>query len=293
MSRRRVASCLAAIVCTPTSFASIAFADDLTPASLQRLVIECGARRYPSLPIRPGRAALEVLWGDHHLYLGNLYAGVRQIPPNARESAVTGFLARFSPEADARMQAAEAQARDWTKARTMLRPKLFPAATVRRAPQLVTRPLAEGVAIGYAIDLGDKDLYVDQDKFAAWCRSVSAVHEAALSNLETMSKDQGVYPPRPEGAVGALAVFDTNDGYDAARILLPGLRGRLIDALGPKLMAGVPARDCFLAWSAGLPKQRDFEAEVRDLAARMPHPVSDRIFVIERSGLRLATATEL
>ena len=127
----------------------------------------------------------------------------------------------------------------------------------------------------------------------AFARPLGELHDAALANLETMSKDLAVYAPRPEGATGGVAVIDTGDGYDAARILLPGLRGRLVAALGPTVMAGVPGRDLFVAWSAGLANRREFETKVRDMAGRMPHPVTDQIFVIDAGGIRLAMPSEL
>ena len=82
-----------------------------------------------------------------------------------------------------------------------------------------------------------------------------------------------------------LILFQTMDGYDASRVLLPTLHDRLREHLGSPFAAGIPNRDILLCF-------RDDEETVGRLAKqiaedyqRMPHQVTDRLLLITQDGI--------
>ncbi len=79
--------------------------------------------------------------------------------------------------------------------------------------------------------------------FGSWGVSQDALHDAAIGNLETLSKDVAIEPNRPVSGAGSFIAIAPNDSYDATRLLLPGFRARLLAALGDAAYAAIPNRD--------------------------------------------------
>jgi uncharacterized protein YtpQ (UPF0354 family) len=80
-------------------------------------------------------------------------------------------------------------------------------------------------------------------------------------------------------------LFQTMDGYDSSRLLLPSLFERLREYLGGPFAAAIPNRDILLCF-------RDEEETVDRLRPqiaadyrRMPHQITDRLVLVTLDGI--------
>jgi len=93
-----------------------------------------------------------------------------------------------------------------------------------------------------------------------------------------------------DGAPRALIV-NTQDGYDASRLLLPNVREAFTEELGEQYLVGLPNRDFLIAFS-----ERDEETaagiirQVKHDYQRMHHPITATIY---RAGPDRIEPTEL
>jgi len=84
-----------------------------------------------------------------------------------------------------------------------------------------------------------------------------------------------------------LILFQTLDGYDASRVLLPDLHERLREHLGSPFSAGIPNRDillCFRNEEATVSRlrpqiERDYE--------QMPHQITSKLLLITADGIAM------
>ena len=91
---------------------------------------------------------------------------------------------------------------------------------------------------------------------------------------------------RLEPPGGRAATFNIGDGYDAARLLLENLHGKLVADLGGDFLVAIPARDVFIAF----PDQRNAFAhklneQVISDFRRMPYPITPKLFLVTRDGV--------
>jgi uncharacterized protein YtpQ (UPF0354 family) len=150
---------------------------------------------------------------------------------------------------------------DWSAATRLLFPVLRPAGTrgvfldalatpVSAAgdTQPVIDPGPADLVVAYAISAAGFDVLTSGDHVAAWAVAPATLREAAFRNLAAWSSQA----PWSEDADGRRRILssDTGDGWDAARILLPGVTAHLAAALGGdgrRVLVGVPARHLLVA----------------------------------------------
>lgn len=128
--------------------------------------------------------------------------------------------------------------------------------------------------------------------FGSWGVSQDALHDAAIGNLETLSKDVAIEPNRPASGAGRFIAIAPNDSYDATRLLLPGFRARLLAALGDAAYAAIPNRYFLVAWSRDDASHARFVAQIEKDVRNRPYPLTDTLFFISKDGVRPATAAE-
>ncbi|MFC2252406.1 hypothetical protein ACETRX_22405 [Labrys portucalensis] len=255
--------------------------------SFREEVVALLRRRRPALAFTlPGDdpEGIHVKVGGNTLqvYLGNLERQLGKARGMDREGQILDFFDRIvavRPADD------EERAR-WQEARTKLRLQVVPIEYRRQAKELVSRDLAARVVIAYAL--------VTTDDLKTWGVDADAIHEAALAGLEAASGKLAIEAERSAKGRGAYATILTNDGYDAARLLLPSVRQRLLQALGSDLaIAGIPNRDFLVAWTPDFSARAGFAAKVSEDSKSRSHPLTDELFVIEVNGFRVASAAEL
>lgn len=157
--------------------------------------------------------------------------------------------------------------------------------TTSRGGDLVTTPLIENLDVTYVID-GDRTVaYIPKPALENWSVSLEELHEIALENLIQQSQTLHAHAAQDEEGSVNLVLFQTLDGFDASRLLLPTLHDRLRGHLGSPFVAAVPNRDILLCFRddeqtiAGLRSQ--IEADFRT----MPHQVTEKLLLITPDGI--------
>lgn len=171
----------------------------------------------------------------------------------------------------------------WETARPLLMPQLLPAAAFEtvHGPH---RPFCDGVVQAYVVDSGMHDRVVTRDDLAGWKVNAKTIEETALANLEARSSGMKLNSSDGEDPFIIVAL---GDGYDAARILLPGFRRYAAQRLGEPFLAGVPNRDFLIAWSFRcLPEfqGRTRRAIIEDFSSQA-HPLSQAVLQVSNAGI--------
>jgi uncharacterized protein YtpQ (UPF0354 family) len=126
-------------------------------------------------------------------------------------------------------------------------PQFFPAHWLTDAPDLVFTDFPSRIRVGYVLRQTDGYSYVMQPELANAGISLPELHEAALLNLRSLSMPElkiGKTPGGPE-----LFLGEAEDSFTSARILLPDVRRKFAQHLGPEYYAAIPCRDWFTCWS--------------------------------------------
>ena len=154
-----------------------------------------------------------------------------------------------------------------------------------RHHQTLTQPLVAGLHVAYAIDSDRSIAYIPHPQFAAWGVSRDDVHEVAISNLVARSESMAAQAAQDEEGNITLILFQTGDGYDASRVLLPTLHERLREHLGSPFAAAIPNRDILLCFRNDEETIGRVKGQVEEDYRKMPHQVSDKLLLVTADGL--------
>lgn len=115
--------------------------------------------------------------------------------------------------------------------------------------QMLSGQIAEGLFAIYGIEEpGDKIRYISYQDLRDWEVSHTTVHVTAVKNLERFTRGKRVTKlDVPEGG-RPMFVWKLEDGYDAARILLPKWLDDFTEAVTGNLVIGVPHRNWLVAF---------------------------------------------
>ncbi len=143
------------------------------------------------------------------------------------------------------------------------------------------------LSVVYVVDTDDSFTVVRPEDVERWGTSVEEVHEIALDNLERQTNEEEKLLCEPSGNQ-ELCGWSTSDGYDATRMIVPGLRRQIVREYGgAEAVYAAPMDDVFVA----LPLQAIERGNSEELLrTKVQHdfqtaddPVSPEIFV-ERDG---------
>jgi len=117
----------------------------------------------------------------------------------------------------------------------------------RQLPMLAYRWWQADLMIAYVIREQHSLAYINADHLTQWQIDEMMLHEWAMRNLQLQTArvahtTLGTGPRQ-------LFLFNTQDGYDATRILLPDVLEMWHAALGGQLVIGIPHRDLLVAFS--------------------------------------------
>jgi hypothetical protein len=175
----------------------------------------------------------------------------------------------------------------WDEARALLRPQLMPAEYLAQAPApLLHRPFHSGVVAGVVLDQPDGYTYVRVQDCASWQVADSLIWDEAIGNLNEASR--GLKAHSAEGP-DRWVVISMQDGYDAARILVPGIRAFLAERLGEPFFAGTPNREFLVAWASDCsPRYWDFvEGKLAKDCREQPYPLTPAVSEVRRDSVQL------
>lgn len=139
------------------------------------------------------------------------------------------------------------------------------------------------LSVVYVLRKPAYDVVINADHLLGWGVGAETLRSTALDNLRAWSAGA---PWSGENEGGRrLVSSDTGDGCDAARILLPEVRGHLVGECGgpARVLVGLPDRDLLVAGSlqpgdgafAG-----QFAAFVADIADGASEPIGSGLFEI-------------
>lgn len=252
-----------------------------TPTS-RRIILDALTAEFPHLrPRRVPGPACRVRVGDALFEFANLQR--RSESNNLTAAALGKEACRWVRTSLAAAKGTEDEPVAFAKVSRRLRPQLFPQA---KAGNKVLRcgSFAPGVETAVVVD--DRRLYRYVSPAAAreWGKSGRELFDAAVANLERIVARETVACARA-GVFGRSCVFQMQDGYAAARILLASIRRRIGKALGFPFYFAIPARDLLVCWRP-LPTQEDQFAAydtVLRLYQTVDHPLSPCSFRMQKS----------
>ena len=169
------------------------------------------------------------------------------------------------------------------KARVM--PMVLSETATDKDGAMVSQTLLPGVRVVYALDNDRTIAYIPQQAFDNWGITVDELHATAMENLIERSREIGGQAAQDENGAVNLVILQTLDGYDASRILLPGLHERLKRFLGTPFAAGIPNRDILLCFRDEPEMIARLRKQIATDYREMPHQISDRIFLVTADGI--------
>lgn len=247
-------------------------------------VIKIAAEVFPEMDFQPDPDEPEVLIaGSWRLGLYNLRAKYELEEALSDEELATmvrdHFVAIFREETPSLDDLSLDEVRE------QLRLQVMPADYVKTAPMpIVAFPFATGIAIGIVADFPQAYAYVREADLARWNVSPGEVYEIALENLEAISNDLGIHLSKNDPET--FLAIDSGDGYDAARILIPGLQDFIASHLGETFRFGIPNRDFLICWRLDCSPDfhRQLAGKIAEDHSERPYALSPSVFVRNSEG---------
>ena len=151
----------------------------------------------------------------------------------------------------------------------------------RRLPMLAYREFLGDLMIAYVIDEDRSVAYLNEEHLDRWGVSVQDVHAQAIANLRRRTDANVKYT-----TVGAgeqrLFIYNSGDGYDAARLLLSDVLSGWARDLPGQLVIGIPNRDFMIAFSDANPEiLRAVAAQVQADAVQQQYGLTEQLFTLE------------
>jgi hypothetical protein len=171
--------------------------------------------------------------------------------------------------------------------RERILPMVLPTNVEGAYAGVVQEPLVEGLIIAFAIDHDRTISYLSKARFEEWNVSMETLRETAMNNLMARSEQIAAHAAQDESGQVNLILFQTMDGYDASRVLLPNLHDRLREHLGSPFVAGLPNRDILLCFRDEAQTADRLQRQIQEDYKRMPHQITDKLLLITADGIAL------
>jgi uncharacterized protein YtpQ (UPF0354 family) len=174
------------------------------------------------------------------LVLGDAYKQYTS-DPDRQDEIVDGLV----QEAVRRMEEGNTK-RSFSEVRDQLMPMLKRRVDVSRIENGPAVKRFDDLDVIYAVQ-GDHNFTVaTRDDLARWSQSVDEIDSLALANLEKQTNKNQKLLCEPSGGQ-KLCGWASGDGYDASRMLVPGLRRQIVKELGGPAVYAVPLESVFVA----------------------------------------------
>lgn len=255
-------------------------------------VIERVRDRFPLVKIARARQPFSVRVNGHIASLENLWR-VHQLKPKHLQHHIERWAVELlrasegSPDRDG----------DFDDVADRLLPMILPCEervngqptvgvdSSPRTDHLASQPLVPGLCVGYVVD-GDRTIaYVSWETMRRWGVDIDRLHERALTNLIDRSESMSAHAAQDENKVINLILFQTLDGFDASRLLLPTLHDRLREHLGSPFVAAIPNRDILLCFRNDPGTVESLRDQIRSDFHTMPHQVTERLLLVTADGI--------
>ena len=161
--------------------------------------------------------------------------------PDRQDEIVDGLV----KEAVRRMDEGNTK-RSFSEVRDQLMPVLKRSVDVSRIENDPAVRRFDDLDVIYAVQGEHYFTVATKDDLARWGQSVDETDSLALSNLETQTNRNQKLLCEPSGGQ-KLCGWASGDGYDASRMLVPGLRRQIVKELGGPAVYAVPLESVFVA----------------------------------------------
>lgn len=266
-------------------------------------VIDRVRRRFPLVKIGRARQPFSVRVNGHVASLENLYR-ISRLKPGDLQHQIERWAVELlrasegSPDREATLDEigdrllpmilpAEGKTEDGDRIEPLDMGGMGPRklGSTSHTDSLVTQPLVAGLRIGYVID-GDRTIaYVPWEAMQRWNVDVERLHERAMANLLSRSETMNAHAAQDEAGEINLILFQSLDGFDASRLLLPNLHDRLREHLGSPFVAAVPNRDILLCFRNEPQTVASLRSQIKHDFRNMPHQVTERLLLITPDGI--------
>jgi hypothetical protein len=243
-------------------------------------VLACVAERFPLVKIARAEQPFSMKVNGHAASLENLYRAVVLNPEDSRHQ-----IERWIVELLRASEGTPDRLGSFEELKDRILPMIIAEKDAASHQNTVTQPLIDGLRLAYAIDNDRTISYIPEVHFERWGISRDDLHEAAIDNLVARSESMHAHAAQDEDGRVNLILFQTMDGYDASRLLLPTLHEKLREYLGSPFAAGIPNRDillCFRNDEETVDRLRD---QIREDHKKMPHGVTDKLMLVTADGI--------
>ncbi len=170
----------------------------------------------------------------------------------------------------------------------MLKPiALLTTVRERQLPMLAYRPFLASLIIAYVIDEPGSVAFINEDHLETWQIRDHELHEQALLNLRQRTLNATDYTMVGEGDQ-QLFIFNSQDGYDATRILLPDLLEQWRTALPGNMVIGIPNRDFLIAFSdADRTILSNIVQQIERDATGQAYSLTSQVFTLAQGEIRI------
>ncbi|MGQ9548627.1 MAG: DUF5688 family protein [Roseiflexus sp.] len=150
----------------------------------------------------------------------------------------------------------------------------------RNLPMLIYRPFLADLIITYVVDEARSVAYINEQHLERWGVGEREIHELALRNLRRRTDEHAPYTMIGEGEQ-RIFIFNSNDGYDATRLLLTDILAAWARQVSGHLVIGIPNRDFLIALGDANPDiLRSVAAQIQIDAVQRDHGLTDRLFTL-------------
>ncbi|MGE0791942.1 MAG: hypothetical protein AB7S26_40080 [Sandaracinaceae bacterium] len=240
------------------------------------------ARARPELTIARAFGPTVTLSEEIELDLGAMLRATEGEPDEAARRAIEKLVSMLPGGSPSLLT--------WAEMAEHLVPRLTAPGFASRLAEEAQTELAHRSWLDGAMEIHLVLAYEDRSRFvrAAELARVSVSFGDALAHAvtELARRSSGARFARVDTSAGPIALARTGDGLDAARLLLPTLHDVLSPELGTPLAVAVPHRDALFACAREPELIEAMRARVEGDAARAPHAISDRCFVLDDTGVR-------
>lgn len=127
--------------------------------------------------------------------------------------------------------------------------------------------------------------YVQRPNLNEWGVSEETAWNTAFKNLLQHPNSERVQPVPDSDGNNIALIYNTTDGYDATRIILPPVRTFLCGMLRvDRCLVGIPNRDFLIAFIYRKDVIEFVRAQIRKDFRTQDHPLTDLLFVIDKEG---------
>jgi hypothetical protein len=242
-------------------------------------VLELVARKFPLVKVSRGEGAFSLQVNGQAASLENVYR-VSVLRPEETSKYVERWIVELLRAGEGTPDVHEPFGA--VKGRLMPMMAADPGEIVTHA---VTQPLVNGLAVAYVVDQDRSVSYVTQERLAKWGISADDLHAAAIENLSAKSQELEAHAAQDESGGIYLILFQTMDGFDASRVLLPNLHEKLRGHLGSPFAAAIPNRDILLCFRNDEETVAKLRPQIESDFRRMPHELTEQILLVTADGI--------